>query len=83
MTPRLNDWRENYLHVERSRNQLQRDLVIAFDRIDRLEQDRRNLKNWLKVFGGIITVEGALLGWFATSLLSCLESGAHLSKFFH
>lgn len=69
-----NRWREQYLNVERSKHQLQKDLRVAFDEISELKRDRRNLKNWLKFWAVIGTIEGALLAWFATSLLECLEA---------
>lgn len=73
-----NQWREQYLHIERSKQQLQKDLTIAFDEIHELKRDRRSLKNWVKLLGVVVTVEGSLLAWFATSLLDCLEAGHKL-----
>lgn len=69
-----NRWRDQYLHVERSKQQLQKDLRTAFDEISELKRDRRNLKNWVKLLGVAVAIEGSLLGWFATSLLDCLRA---------
>jgi len=68
-------YRDHYLKVERTAEQRRRDLTIAFDQIYELKRDRRNLKNWLKLLGLVVSIQGVVLGWFATHLLDCLEAG--------
>lgn len=48
--------------------------------IAELKLDRASLKRWLKVLTFLVTIEGALLGWFATSLLDCMKATHLLSN---
>lgn len=59
------EWREAYMR-HRSPEEMRRDLVEAFDRIGQLQT-----RLW--VLGGVVVGEGAVIGWLATSLLSCIE----------
>ena len=61
------DWRELYL-TRRSPEEMRKDLVEAFDRIEGMR-----LKLW--VLGGVVTAEGAIIAWLATSLLDCIQAG--------
>jgi hypothetical protein len=73
VTPRIPpDWREEYLHVERSKQQLQKDLTCAFDRISELENSQRTLKVMLWIAGLFLSGMGAtviLLGQFVLERL--------------
>lgn len=60
------EWRELYLK-QRSADEVRRDLVIAFDRMESMK-----LKLW--ILGGALLGEGAVIGWLATSLLNCLQA---------
>jgi hypothetical protein len=60
------DWREAYKH--RTREELARDVELAFDRL----HDQK-LKMWFLTF--VLGLEGAMLGWMANSLIDCLELG--------
>lgn len=64
--------RQDYLHVERSKQQLQKDLTIAFDQIHDLKCAKRNLKNKIWVLGGALTALAAVTGWLANHLFDCL-----------
>ena len=56
------NWREEYLHVERSKQQLQKDMTVAFDRIAELKRslDRAKLMLWIQC--GVIVAGGSLIG---------------------
>lgn len=55
-------WRNEYLHVERSNTQLRKDLVVAFDRIAELQSMNRNLLKIVGVsIGATATLTVALL----------------------
>lgn len=76
MTPQRRipeEWRENYLHVERSNTQLRKDLVTAFDRIHSLELKYERAKTRAWVMGATMAAEGALIYWLATSLVQCIQ----------
>lgn len=60
------EWRELYLK-QRSADEVRRDLVIAFDRMEAMK-----LKLW--ILGGALLGEGAVIGWLATGLLNCLQA---------
>lgn len=63
---RLDAWREAYLNEERSKKQLQKDLVVAFDRIAELQAMNRNL---LKIVGASIGATATL----TVALLKLIE----------
>jgi len=66
------EWRDAYLK-RRSHQELLGDVCIAFDRI-------AELKLWNRVLTLVIGIEGAVIGWLATSLLDCFEAGHKLAK---
>lgn len=42
--------------------------------ITELKLDRRSLKMWLRLIVLVVSVEGALIAWLATSLLDCIRA---------
>lgn len=60
------EWREAY-RQHRTREQLLGDVEVAFDRL----HDQK-LKMWFLTF--VLGLEGAMLGWMATSLVDCLQT---------
>lgn len=69
---RKEEWRQQYLNVERSAAQQRKDLVVAFDRIHKLEAKLQSCSLKLWVVLGAAAAEGAIIGWMATALLNCL-----------
>jgi hypothetical protein len=70
MTPRIPDeWREHYLHAERSKQQLQKDLTVAFDRIAELQGQLRTCKIMLWISGMFIAGLGAVVILLANVVL--------------
>src|SRR5579863_2880874 len=59
------EWREKYQR-ERSLEELRRDAVVAFDQISSLK-----LKVW--ILTAVVTAEGAVIGWLASALLTCMN----------
>lgn len=59
------EWRDRYLK-HRNPEEMRRDLVEAFDRIEAMK-----LKLW--ILGGALLGEGAVIGWLATGLLNCVQ----------
>lgn len=65
--------RKDYLHVERSKMQLQKDLTTAFDRIHGLQRvtDRQAIMLWI-TSGALVAVTGAAI-WLGNHLYECLD----------
>ncbi len=57
-------WRQKYLHA-RSLDELRGDAVLAFDQIG-------SLKLQVKILIALVAGEGAVIGWLADHLLSCI-----------
>jgi hypothetical protein len=66
--PRLTEEQIRYNLHGRSVAEMRRDLVVAFDRL-------HDYKNRLWFMGVVMTIEGSVIAWLATSLLRCLELG--------
>ncbi len=86
------DWREldsqtaekirrDYLHIERSKLQVQKDLTLAFDRIHELKCKQRTLKTRIWVLGGAVVALGGITGWLANHLYDCLALAQRLARF--
>ncbi len=82
------DWREldsqtaekirrDYLHIERSKLQVQKDLTVAFDQIHELKCKQRSLKTRIWVLSGAIAGLGVLTGWLADHLYDCIAVAQH------
>jgi hypothetical protein len=65
------EWREIYLR-HRSPEEIRRDLVEAFDRIEAMK-----LKLW--ILGAAVAAEGAIIGWLATGLLDCIQNAHRMA----
>ena len=63
------EYRDQYM-THRSPAKIREDLVKAFDQI-------AGLKLWIKVLTLLVGIEGAVIGWLATSLLDCIQAGRH------
>ncbi len=79
------DWREldpttaekirrDYLHIERSKQQLQKDLTIAFDQIHELKCRMRSQKLWNRVQGSALVISGGVIAWLASHLYDCISA---------
>jgi hypothetical protein len=69
--------RKDYLHIERSKLQVQKDLTLAFDRIHELKCKQRSLKTRIWVLSGAIAALATLTGWLADHLYDCIALAQH------
>ncbi len=67
------NWRNEYLHVERSKQQLQKDLTVAFDRIGELRGTIRSFKTMLWIAGLFLSALGAIVVMLANVVLDWLK----------
>jgi hypothetical protein len=67
------EWREHYVYVERSKQQLQEDLATAFDRIDAQGRALERYKIMVWVLGLLVAGEGAILMLLANFALERLK----------
>lgn len=66
--------RRDYLHIERTKAQLQKDLVTAFDSIHDLKCKLRGFKTRIWALSGALAGLAGLSGWLASHLYDCMTT---------